>query len=130
MPTREIESDKRRYTRYPVKEGVIAVVNADASKNVCVIKDVSSGGLGFSYVDLGRSFTPYLGTGAKLKNGDFRFQETPCRIIWDSEDRDNRSFFHTVQMRRGGVEFEELSPELQAKVEELVNTFGLHPETI
>jgi hypothetical protein len=86
--------------------------------------DISKGGLGFRYVDIGhrpeRSFNLTI---SKNDNG-FRLQNVPAKTIWDGKEA-KRFPFDINTMRRCGVQFGELRHDQSSDLEYFIQHFTI-----
>ncbi|MBN1907288.1 MAG: PilZ domain-containing protein [Deltaproteobacteria bacterium] len=118
------QKEQRVHERFRVKDGVFAVIrkNNDTKLTVGQIIDISKGGMSFKYlansepIDGVHKLDIYSsGNGAQLKDITFRVV-TDFRI-------DSPFPFSTVFMRRGGLQFQDLSDDHLNRFSEFIGKF-------
>ncbi|NLD38272.1 MAG: PilZ domain-containing protein [Desulfatiglans sp.] len=119
------QKEQRAYERFRVKDGVFAVIrkNNDTKLTVGQIIDISQGGMSFKYlancepIDGVHKLDIYSsGNGAQLKDITFRVV-TDFRI-------DSPFPFSTVFMRRGGLQFQDMSDDHMSRFFEFIGKFA------
>ncbi len=115
MMTSENEfEDRRTHTRFKPRYGAYAAVMSDYRK-LGLIKDISMGGLSFSYIPQEGTHTPksykmIIGFGIDNK----ALKDVPFKTVMDVEE-ENKISFSSIPLRKMRVEFEKMS--LQQKTE-------------
>jgi len=111
--------ERRRHPRYTVKNGPIAVLHANSEKILGPIVDVSLTGLCFSYIDNDREFNRKTGLEVDIKNNGSSREDVPCDVVWTGR-AESHSPFNVVRMKKSGVRFKELHPDLVTWVEDFI----------
>lgn len=119
------QKEQRVHERYRVKEGVFAVIkkNNETKLTVGQIIDISLGGMSFKYlassdpIDGAHKLDIYFsGHGAQLK-------DVPFRVVTDLR-LDSPFPFSSVFMRRGGLQFQDLSNDHLKRFAEFTGKFA------
>lgn len=99
----QIDSEKRRFTRFKVCEGVFAHLNSEGSM-IGEVMNVSEGGLAFKYLnDL--SLPPKHSTlNVFTLGGKFFLRDLPVKTISNTEMHREMDF-SSIRMRRAGMAF-------------------------
>ncbi len=109
MMTGENEfEDRRTHTRFKPRYGAYAAVMSDYRK-LGLIKDISMGGLSFSYIPQEGTHTPksdkmIIGFGIDNK----ALKEVPFKTVMDVKE-ENIISFSSIPLRKMSVEFEEIN---------------------
>jgi hypothetical protein len=98
--------ERRKHTRFHVRDGAFAVLGPYSSK-IGQIIDMSIGGLAFSYIAGEERSNRSYELGILLAENSFYLTKIPFETIWDKETRGVP--FSSVPMRRCGVQFGELT---------------------
>ncbi|MDM7918281.1 MAG: PilZ domain-containing protein [Methanosarcina sp.] len=118
------QKEQRVHERFRVKDGVFAVIRKDNDTKLTVgqIIDISQGGMSFKYlansepIDGVHKLDIYSsGNGAQLKDITFR-------VVTDFR-MDSPFPFSTVFMRRGGLQFQDMSDDHLSRFFEFIGKF-------
>jgi hypothetical protein len=107
MENTEMIFERRSHGRFPVKQGVYALLKNGASK-LGQIKNISKGGLAFMYINGGEKMNGSLLLDIFLSGFGFYLKDIPCNKISDIRV-ENKSPFSDFKMRHLGVQFSELN---------------------
>jgi hypothetical protein len=77
------------------------------------IRDVSKGGLGFSYIDIGKRPKRFFSLEIRVENNGFRLENLPFETLWDSEIPDE---LKATKMRNCGGQFGDLTPHQESQL--------------
>lgn len=108
-------TEKRKYTRYRLKDRVLARIQPDPTQTYHLI-DISMGGMTFRYLGDGRRYQENILSGDLVfedKNvtlKDFTFEIKSDLLVKDS----------FIPMRRCGVQFKNVSPEQHDQLEKFI----------
>jgi hypothetical protein len=118
MLDRKVSDERRQQKRFKAQEGAFAALVAQESR-LGQIKDISIGGLSFRYID----------SNEKLENADelkiilgdqgLYLDHLPFKKISDIEIKSEFSF-SSVKMRQIGLEFGELTPGQQDRLNRFI----------
>lgn len=119
--------DRRTHTRYPVKNGVVAFMEASVNK-LGHVEEISKGGLSFRYMQIGNEI--YLSDTINLffPRHDFNLNHIPIKLVTDIEEF-NQSQFRTVTMRRCGVRFLDLSDDQTQKLDYFIRNYTVREKS-
>ncbi len=101
--------DNRRHKRFRVREGALAFLGSVPG----TITDISQGGMSVNYVVFEKDPDQMLRLDIFFSEGDFYLQDIPGRIVSDL-DYPTEAPFSTVQVKRLGIQFGELTSEQEA----------------
>ena len=115
--------DHRKHMRFRVQEGAFAVLMNHVTR-VGPIKDISRGGLAFTYISEDKlpqdSFTMDLLCGGE----GFYLKDIPSKVITDFEVSDQPSF-SSIPLRRCSVQFEEMNPLQISQLESFTRNYTI-----
>ena len=115
--------DQRKHMRFRVQEGAFAVLMNHVTR-VGPIKDISRGGLAFTYISENKlpqgSFVVNLLFGGE----GFYLKDIPSKIITDFETTDQPSF-SSIPLRRCSVQFEEIDPIQISQLESFIRNYTI-----
>ena len=115
--------DKRKHMRSRVKEGAFAVLMNHVTR-VGPIKDISMGGLAFTYISEDKlpqgSFMMDLLFGGE----GFYLKDIPSKVITDFEATDQPSFSF-IPLRRCSVQFGEMNPLQISQLESFTRNYTI-----
>lgn len=106
----------RKYKRFKVKRGVFLKIRELLKLN-CKIVDISRGGMGFVYNDIGDRPGEKIILEIFVKKNGFHIMDLPARIIWDYPVS-NRFYFNLNKKRMCQTQFVGL---LQGEADRLSN---------
>ena len=117
MLQEKAELERRQHKRFKTQNLIIAVLRNTSAK-VAQIVNISKGGMAVRYVDEGDWFGNAKEVNI-LKNTDFLMAEVPVNVIRDFRYHDDEHFTLAME-RQSCVEFGELSPEQQDRLDYLI----------
>ena len=117
-----MKNERREFVRYQIKPHTIFVYSANAPVQGWG-KDICKEGMAFEYMsDDGCEPKPKI---KLILTGDeflFYLSELPCKTIYDVEvDKNIENNKKRFGLRRCGVKFEKLDPEIQEKLSDLLS---------
>ncbi|MGV8074892.1 MAG: PilZ domain-containing protein [Syntrophobacteraceae bacterium] len=105
----------RRFDRYSTKDNFYIYTDQSCFSTVGCVKDISSGGLGFTYVDEGETPTGVLNFDIFGGAGTFIMPNIRCKVIYTVPGHEQH-FFTVFVAKRCGLQFENLSEEQRAEL--------------
>ena len=123
MENTEMIFERRSHERFPVKQGVYALLKNGASK-LGQIKNISKGGLAFMYINGGEQMHGSLLLDIFLSGHGFYLKDIPCNKISDIHV-DNKSPFSDFKMRHLGVQFSELSHDQLNRLDTFIQNYAV-----
>ena len=99
--------EKRKYHRYPAREGAIVAFKPHARLLGQMI-DISLGGLAFRYIESEEQPDQPIELIILVAHHSFRLDKVPFKTVYDHEIIDHIAF-SSIKMRRCNVEFGNLS---------------------
>ena len=122
--------ERRKHGRFQVKNGAFAVLGAvfwpHSTQKLGQIKDISMGGLAFSYMAREELSDESVRLGIFLAENRFHLREIPFETIWDVETE--KEPFSSITMRRCGVRFGKLTPNQISELKYFIRNHTLPPE--
>ena len=116
-------ADQRKHMRFRVQEGAFAVLMNHVTR-VGPIKDISRGGLAFTYISEDKlpqgSFMVDLLFGGE----GFYLKDIPSKLITDFETTDQPSFSY-IPLRRCSVQFGEMNPLQISQLESFTRNYTI-----
>ncbi len=123
MENTEMIFERRSHERFPVKQGVYAVLKNGASK-LGQIKNISKGGLAFMLINGGEQLHGPLLLDMFLSGQGFYLKDIPCNKISDIHV-ENKSPFSDFEMRHLGVQFSELSHDQWNRLDTFIENYTI-----
>ena len=99
--------ERRAHKRFLVREGAYALLRNNSSK-LGQIKNISKGGLAFSYIANGEQMNESFKVDIFINKIGFCLKDVPSKIISDFHIG-NRLPFSTFSIRQAGIQFNELN---------------------
>ena len=99
--------ERRAHKRFLVQEGAYALLKNNSSK-LGQIKNISKGGLAFSYIVDGEQMHELFKVDIFISNRGFYLKDIPSKKISDFHI-DNKLPFSTFSIRQAGIQFNELN---------------------
>ena len=118
MEHTEMIFERRSHERFPVKQGVYALLKNSASK-LGQIENISKGGLAFMYINGGEKIHGSLLLDIFLSGHGFYLKDIPCNKISDVQV-ESKSPFSDFKMRHLGVQFSQLNPDQSNRLDMLI----------
>ena len=109
------------------RRGAVALMESFHSK-LGQVEDISTGGLSFRYMQMGKESTLFETIHLFFPRYDFFIKEIPMRVVTDIEEL-NQSPFQTITMRRCGVQFLDLSKNLRKELDFFIKNYTVIQET-
>lgn len=113
----KVQLERRQHKRFKVNNLMIAVQNSSSTRVEQVV-NISKGGMAVRYVDEGELLTNSTEVNI-FKNSDFFITGVPITVIKDFR-YENEEYFTTVMERQSCMEFGELTPEHQDRLDYLI----------
>jgi len=104
IPEKRVE--RREHKRFLVQEGAYALLKNNSSK-LGLIKNISRGGLAFSYIADGEQMHESFKVDIFMSNIGYCLRDVPSKKISDFHI-DNKLPFSTFAIRQVGIQFNEL----------------------
>lgn len=114
-----MNAERRRTLRLHPKELTFVVLRPEFSKSGELL-DISRGGLCFQYLfksNPGRDVATSLKIDIFIINNGYYLPKVPCTLVYDVEKKEATSFPISLEIRRCGLQFGELSKEQTRQVE-------------
>jgi len=118
MPDIQLQVERRQRKRFKAEEGAFAAL-VDQESRLGQIKDISSHGLSFRYIDSNEKLKNASELKIILGQRGLYLDNVPFRIIFDFEIESEFSF-STVQMRQIGLEFGKLTVEQRNRLNRFI----------
>jgi c-di-GMP-binding flagellar brake protein YcgR len=113
--------DRRKYTRFSVREGVYAFID-----NIpFTVQDISEGGMKIQSVVFDDALLENMKIDIFVNNGKFYLKNVPVRLVRLLQD-ESTTPFSTIHVKRIGFEFENLTDQQKLLLDNLItfNTVG------
>jgi hypothetical protein len=114
--------ERRKYKRFQVQEGVYALLKNNSSK-LGQIKNISRGGLAFSYIVDGEQIHEAFKVDIFISNIGYCLKDIPSRKISDLH-LDNRLPFSTFSIRQARIQFNELNHSQLSQLDNLMRDYS------
>lgn len=121
MDIRTSMEERRKYRRFPVQEGTLAVLRPSPSR-LCQIENISMGGMMVRYIQVEQSQHDFSNLTLLKSGGHSIIEELPFAIIGDAEV-DRPLPFSTLPLRRSHIRFGEMNEEQQQELEEFIKSY-------
>jgi hypothetical protein len=118
MLDRKVSDERRQQKRFKAEEGAFAALVAQESR-LGQIKDISARGLAFRYIDNNEKLENANELKIILGHQGLYLDKVPFKKISDFEIESEFSF-STVKMRQIGLEFGELTPGQQNRLNQFI----------
>ena len=110
--------DRRQMKRFKVAEGAFAALINHGNK-LGQIKDISEKGLSFRYIDSQDEHSEARELKIVLGSGGLCVDRVPVKKVTDFEIKSEFSF-SSIKMRRAGLQFGNLTPEQQTRLNNFI----------
>jgi hypothetical protein len=126
MITPEKKIERREHKRFLVQEGAYALLKNNSSK-LGQIKNISRGGLAFSYIVDGEQMHDSFKVDIFISNLGYCLKDIPSKKISDLHV-DNKLPFSTFSIRQVGIQFNELNHSQLSQLDNFMrdHTTGEH----
>jgi len=121
MITQEKIVERRKHKRFQVQEGVYALLKNNPSK-LGQIKNISRGGLAFSYIVDGEQMHEAFKVDIFISNIGYCLKDVPSKKISDLH-LDNRLPFSTFSIRQARIQFNELNHSQLSQLDNLMRDY-------
>ncbi|OEU68683.1 MAG: hypothetical protein BA867_05445 [Desulfobacterales bacterium S5133MH16] len=118
MTTPEKKIERREHKRFLVQEGVYALLKNNSSK-LGQIKNISRGGLAFSYIVDEEQMHDSFKVDIFISNLGYCLKDIPSKKISDFHV-DNKLPFSTFSIRQVGIQFNELNHSQLSQLDNLM----------
>jgi len=117
-----MNNERREFVRYQIKPHTVFLFS-NYSPVKGWVKDISRGGMSFEYTP-SEECEPKPEISLILVGDAFPFYlpDLPCKTIYDIKVDKNHRPFKTTGIRRCGVQYTKLDPEMQEKLEFLLSS--------
>jgi hypothetical protein len=121
MTSKEQEKDRRKHQRHNISGSAFALLKWNGSEVLGSITDISTGGFCLSHIDDYEELEDHSRLTANLISEKNCYENFMGRCIWSSKDEGD---FATaiVNMKRCGIEFENLNDELHVQLKDFIAT--------
>ena len=116
-------ADQRKHMRFRAKEGAFAVLMNHVTR-VGPIKDISRGGLAFTYISEDKLSQGSFMVDLLFGGEGFYLKDIPSKVITDFEAIDQPSF-SLIPLRRCSVQFEEMNPLQISQLESFTRNYTI-----
>jgi hypothetical protein len=127
MNETKYQTEQRKSKRISGYDGASVVLTHGSSSMMGLITDISKGGLAFRYLDQKTNHQEEPADYAELsvlwKTEGIEIENLHCKIIEDYDASPEYSF-SLVPMRKCRVEFVDLTPEQEARLDKLIEQFA------
>lgn len=121
MSRKKRMKERRAYQRFRTQEGTYAVFGPHSSR-IGQIMDISMGGIAFHYM-AGQEPNGRDDMSIFLAESSFYLKKISFETIWDKETR--RVPFSSINMRRRGIAFADLSDDQRSQLEHFIENHTL-----
>jgi hypothetical protein len=106
--------ERRKHRRFRVQEGAYVILSP-SDTGAGRLKNISMGGLMFEYVSVKAPSINATELEIFVTDSLFRLHQIPCQSVWDLPIYKSPTF--SLQKRRCGVQFGDLSPHQLSRLE-------------
>jgi hypothetical protein len=121
VTTQEKTIERRKYKRFPVREGAYALLKNDSSK-LGQIKNISRGGLAFSYINDGEQMNESFKIDIFISKVGYCLKDIPSKKISDLHI-DNKLPFSTFSIRQARIQFNELNHSQLSQLDNFIRDY-------
>lgn len=107
--------DKRKHTRFLAKELTFVKLGSEHEESIGQLVDISRSGLSIRYFAIEENLQGFSDLSIFSSDGDYSSEKIPIKIISDIEREKSPSGKQTL--RRYGIQFEKLTPEQTAELD-------------
>ena len=128
MVTDKQGQERRQHERYSTNDNIFITFRPHFDR-IGSISDISRGGVSLEYsvIQDYSALTDKLWVDIFCSSKKLELSNVPCRLIYDRRVDTDKGFLKTIETRRCGLEFSELSPYQTSKLEiELSHCRKLH----
>jgi len=133
MPDKKDFIDRRKHSRYQVRDGAFAALISGSDAKLGLISDICQDGLAFRYVvddkdkvDCGEGTC----TLDILFDAEGYFLESlPCTTVWERPLRSEDSFSH-LAVKKCSVHFGQLTPEQESQLTYFIDHYAKKPSPL
>jgi hypothetical protein len=129
MDERRISGDQRKgkenrkHTRFLAKELIFVKLRSEHEENIGQLMDISKSGLSIRYFATEEILQDFSDLSIFSSDGDYNSGKIPIKIISDIEREKSPSGKQTL--RRYGIQFEKLTPEQTAEMDNFLLNYTL-----
>ena len=123
-------TERRRYERFEVKERIFITFRPHFDR-IGWITDISKGGVSLEYSNIQEysSLTDKFSVDIFSSPKKFDLSNLPCQMIYDARVDSGKGFIETIETRRCGLVFGNLSPHQADQLEVVLSKFTTFSET-
>ena len=125
--------DRRKHSRYKVRDGAFAALISGSNAKLGLISDICQDGLAFRYVV---DDSDQLGCAEGNCTMDILFdaegyflESLPCTTVWEMPLRSEDSFSH-LAIKKCSVHFGSLTPEQKSKLSYFIDHYAKKPSPL
>jgi c-di-GMP-binding flagellar brake protein YcgR len=122
--------ERRRYKRYEVKDQIFITFRPHFDR-IGWITDISKGGVALEYSTIQEysALTERVSVDIFSSPRKFDLSNLSCQLIYDARVDRGKGFIETIETRRCGLVFENLSPHQATQLEVVLNDVTAYSET-
>lgn len=124
------DAERRRHERYALKDRVF-ITFRPLFDRIGWITDISKGGVSLEYSTIQEysALTEKVAVDIFSTPRKFDLSNLPCQLIYDSRVDRGKGFIETIETRRCGLVFENLSPHQADQLNVVLNEFTICSES-
>ena len=122
---RRTSSQQRRHQRFRAKDLTFVKLSSEKQEDIGQLIDISKVGLSFRYFLNDERSHNYSNLGIFVSGGNFTIDAIPFKTVSDTELA-NGSPFSKINLRRYGVQFENLTPDQISKLDNFLKNHTLN----
>ena len=119
----KVFAERRVYRRYKAQDGSFAAVR-DGSTKLGPIKNISKGGLAFTYIAEGDKLPESFSVDVFFSGEGFYLKDVPSNKISDSHVNTN-SPISSLVIKEMGIQFKELKHDQQKQLDNFIRDFTI-----
>ena len=123
IANRKKRIDRRKHVRYRAKEHVYVNIRSQSAEEIGQLVDISKGGLSLNYPLNDNKSASYNELGI-FSSIDLATERISFKTVSDIEMLNQLKFGH-LKLRRHSLQFENLTPEQEAKLDYFIKNFTL-----
>ena len=124
MGGKTIKVEKRKFTRFKIKDLSFALLKSDSYEELGNIIDISKGGLAFQYLVGENQIKEAFELDIILASNDFHIKKLPCKTISDFE-MTNKIYFSSLKMKRHSIKFGELDNNQKSELDYFIKQYTI-----
>jgi hypothetical protein len=123
-------AERRRHERYGVKDRIFITFRPQFDR-IGWITDISKGGVSLEYSTIQEysALTEKVSVDIFSSPRKFDLSNLPCQLIYDARVDRGKGFIETIETRRCGLVFENLSPHQADQLDVVLSEFTIGSQT-